>query len=130
GTVQVWDSASGQPQGHRPQHGTGAQEVVFHPNQPRLFTVGYDPGIWEWDTTTGRVIGARRGDADRVRAVGVSSNGRALVVENFDHSVRVWDAGYHYPRTPPLFHAADARGHFAADGVRLVTAGEDGGVRV
>jgi WD40 repeat protein len=105
--------------------------VAFSPDGKRMVS-GSLNDMQIWDATTGKAIGNRFGDTDRVNSVAFSPDGKHIVSSSDDMTVRVWDATTGQPIGKPLTGHTDRVNSvaFSPDGKRIVSGSEDKRVRV
>jgi WD40 repeat protein len=141
GAVQVWDSDSGQPVGHRLQLAPDEISSVGLSADGRQIICGtYDGEVRVWDVTTGQPItpasvGDKGDDRRRTDVVGVAfspDRTRFVSAGAGDDTIREWDV-----RTAQLA-APEMTGHqdnvnavaFSASGTYIVSGANDDTVRL
>ena len=145
GTVQLWDLATGQPDGPPLSVDPGGvvSGVAFSPNSALLAIADGDGWVRLWNTATGHPDGPRiaadtAGSAAGTSGVAFSPNGTMLAVACDDGWVRLWDTAA--LRGPPVLRLpADPSGAgtggvdgvaFSPDSTLLASAAGDGKLRV
>jgi WD40 repeat protein len=134
GTVRLWDTATGLPQGAPLTGHTGAvTDVAFSPDGARLATAGADGTVRLWNPATGQPHGAPlTGHTDAVNGVAFSPDGKLLATTSGDGTVRLWDVATGQPAGPPLTGHTDRvySVAFSPDGSLLATTSQDGTARL
>ncbi|HEV2394038.1 MAG TPA: protein kinase [Verrucomicrobiae bacterium] len=148
GTAQVWDAQSGQP---LTQLGGEVNSAQFSSDGERLLTVS-GSAAQVWDVRSGLPLTEPLQHAGLVSSAQFSPDGRRIVTAAEDGTARVWDAQTGQPLMEPLFHGWEAgpgefkrSAHgervvgmtwpvnsvqFSPDGKRIITAAQDGNVRI
>gem|GEM_PF-5375155 len=88
--VQVWDLATATPVGKTLIHPTGAVAAAFSPDG-RIRTLDGDGTLQVWDPQTGRATAPGSRVAGPVQTARFALDGRRIVAQNQDGSVRLWD---------------------------------------
>jgi WD40 repeat protein len=131
GTTTLWDTQTGQPILQLSGHAGAIVSVAFSPDGSRLATAGTDDVGTVWDIQTGQVL-ARLSHPVGLSRIGFSHDGAYLFTAGLH--VRRWQLQAEaQPNLVEIIAGAEARvNDFAAspDGRFLVTAGEDGIVRL
>ncbi|MGV0746224.1 nSTAND1 domain-containing NTPase [Mycolicibacterium sp. XJ870] len=127
GTIQIWDSGTGQPVGVRLTGHTGeVWSVAFSPDGSRIVSSGADQTVRVWDANSGAPVGdPLTGHTDVVVTAAFSPDGTRIASAGRDGTVRAWDADSGQPVGAPL------TGHtpwavsvaFSSDGSRIVSGG-------
>jgi tetratricopeptide (TPR) repeat protein len=130
GAAQLWDMATGKPDGAPFTHTGAVNWVDFHPDDKRLVTAS-GPNAQVWSVTDRKkplATIAHQGKAKSViKSARFSPDGKWLVTGSTDGTAQVWDAatyqsmGVKIDRQFPVLCV-----RFSPDGSRLVVAGEDG----
>ncbi len=132
--ITIWEPSA---DGHFTQlaelrggHSDWIQSLALAPDGDTLASGGKDRIIQLWSISDGRLLRTLRGHKDRVWSVAWSPDGKRLASASGNGSVKVWqvheDQAAVYP--PLSTHVRDAV--FSRDGTLLVTACEDGRLRV
>jgi WD40 repeat protein len=108
GTVRLWHSADGKPKRHSDETTESAPLILFHPDDPLVFTVDFSPQgdllasadsqgrLFLWNTDTGELIGEPIQVSDStykqesVYAVKFSRDGKYIATASEDGFVRLW----------------------------------------
>ncbi len=104
GTVHLWDTATGRPQGD-PLAGpaAGTTRVAFSPDGRLVAAGGGDGTVRIWETATGQPHGQPlAGGESTLNDVAFSPDGSLLASADSDGSVRLWDVGSGLPHGQPL----------------------------
>ena len=141
GTVQLWETATGQLISSFTVPGnTSLFSVAFSPDDKSLATGGGDSGtVRLWDTATGQLINSFTvpggSDADPVV---FSPDGKTLATGAYTHPVELWDIATHHPvrsfTIPGVFTIPGISGAntvaFRPDGKTLATISDNGMVEL
>jgi WD40 repeat protein/DNA-binding SARP family transcriptional activator len=112
---------------------TGAADqtdVALSPDGERLVGVGSDGWFRIWDASSGVMHKRVRGSVRNLTAVAFSADGRRFATTGYDGAVRVWSAE---GAPVGVLLGQRSRGHdvgFGASSDRVVSAGDDGTVRL
>ncbi|MCP4655411.1 MAG: WD40 repeat domain-containing protein, partial [bacterium] len=114
GSLGLWDLAHdvgvelGQLAGHR----GAVYDLAFSPQGDRLASGSADGTAKVWDIASGREVLRLRGPANQPSALGLSRDGRSLVVGYQDDRVRTWSlgAGGAPARAPETLPPGDGQG--------------------
>jgi WD40 repeat protein len=136
GTIQIWDSATGQATVPPLQHATKPEflqnrsHLAFSPDSRRLLSASYDSAAKVWEVETGRLLLTLQHELP-VRHAGFSPDGTMIATACFKGTAHLWSAATGEPLVPPLRHPGivDHVG-FSADGRWLASVGEHGCVRL
>ena len=121
-TLQLWDTAGGQPIGAPIAHPGGLQAVAFSPDGRTLLTAARDGSARLWDGHTGQPIGLPWSHPDRIEKARFSPNGRSILTVCGDNRLRVWDQPTGRLLQAPLLHADPVHlVAFSRDGKRIIT---------
>ncbi len=129
-TARLWNADTGEPVAHAPmKHRAALTSAAFSPDGGRIVTTSWDRTARIWN-----LRGEPQGDVvehdDAVYGAAFSADGR-LVTASRDGSARVWDVATQRPLGAPLRAGAEVHAAaFDADGQRVLTADESGGLRV
>lgn len=145
--LQVWDAATGQPQGEPLQHHRQVDQVSFSQDGRRLVTAsGKVVQVWDadgqqirraskdeaaqiWEAETGKTLGESLRHRGSLSFAAVSPDGTRAVTASKDGTVRIRYLGP--PAGTILRHDAHVLSvAFSADGRRVITQMDGGGVRV
>jgi WD40 repeat protein/tRNA A-37 threonylcarbamoyl transferase component Bud32 len=129
GVVRVWDSTTGQNLLTLDPCGAPIYAMSFSPDGRHLATAGQDEVIRVLDGASGALVRTLRGHAGAVRGLVFGPGGRLASVGD-DRAVRLWNTAGQ--------ELLALRGHtdilravvFSRDGTRLVSASDDGTVKV
>ncbi len=132
GTAKVWDPVTGGELRTLAGHTGPVCGMAFSPDGGRLATAGEDGTARVWDAATGEELLVVSGHAAGIRGVAFDPSGRLLATTGGDGFTKVWDVSPGGSRelltvatdVPATFSA------YSADGARLATGTEGGGVAV
>jgi eukaryotic-like serine/threonine-protein kinase len=108
-------------------------EAFFSPDSRFLVTSGFHPLIWIWDLATGHAVRSLGGHTGMAGMTPFSADGRRLCTFDWagvHPTVQVWDMETGQTVFEPLVQPGGVRADLSRDGKRLVTACDDGKVRV
>src|SRR5262245_45036870 len=135
--ARLWDAASCKPVGPPLAHTSHVAALAFGPGGKTLLTWSEDRTLWQWDVTTGKLIGRH---PLALKAEGwqatFSPDGRTLLTRGVE-SARLWDAAAGKPRGGSLqpigkvqdFYEETVEA-FSPDGRMVLTVGPDGGAQL
>ena len=92
GTVQVWDSYTGEHVLTYRGHQGDVLSAAWSPNGQEIASGGLDGTVQVWNAATGQPILTYRGHTNAVFAVAWSHDGRYLASASEDGTVQVWNA--------------------------------------
>ncbi|HMA36982.1 MAG TPA: AAA-like domain-containing protein [Chloroflexia bacterium] len=139
--VQLWDAATGQPQGIVPGAGAVILALAWSPDGRYLATASRDGSARIWAPGAGagpaQLCGVLAGHTGEVLDVAWSPDGRRLVTASRDNTARLWDAPAACAGGPGVARAVLA-GHtgwvrsaaWSPDGTQIVTASADTTARI
>ena len=135
GTVAVWRTQDGAPQGPVLRQDGAVLGVAFNPDGGLLLTRTDDGVARLWDARTGQPQGEPMGLGDPLTVANFSADGRRVLLGSRNGVARVWDAGTGQAITPQLLHEHGVTAaRFSPDGQWVITAtgafGERGAARV
>jgi WD40 repeat protein len=121
--------------------------VTYSPDGTRIATASDDKTAQIWDATTGWHLTTLRGHEYRVTAVTYSPDGTRIATASDDNTARTWDLAslpgvrttlVAWLRRRPVVSSSALHGHqagindvaFTADGEGVVTASDDGTIRI
>jgi len=129
--AQVWDVATGRPQGAPMRLGAAVHEAVFDPRGERVLTASADGWARVWDARTGEVLGEPLRHEDEALAAEFSPGGERVATGSVDGMARVWDPASGRLVAGPLPHGSPVLAvRWSPDGQRLLTVAGDGQARV
>jgi WD40 repeat protein/peroxiredoxin len=121
--ARVWDANTG-AMIHRLGHNVGVSNGTFSADGARIVTVGGNT-VRVWDARTGDLVLSREGNAPRFSPDG----SQILFVSR--NTAKVWDSRSGAESFTFIGHDAGLKSaEFSRDGTRVVTAGQDGTIRV
>jgi WD40 repeat protein len=141
-TARLWDASSGEVKRELRGHGGWVLSVAYNRTGTRLVTGGTDSNAIVWDMDGNRKFFLRHPTPVFVNDARFSPDGSLVVTAGNDGLVRLWDISAEQPAggstpiliTPTLVmsgHRANVTSAaFDSNGLRLVSASEDGTVRV
>jgi WD40 repeat protein len=92
GTIQLWDTQTGQPLQSITAHTNIVQSVAFSPDGRSIASGGYDETVRIWDPIVGQQLLSLHGHINRVACVTFSPHGRLLASVDHDGTLNIWDA--------------------------------------
>jgi len=129
-TIRIWDLQSRTVRRTLSDHTSGVSNVVFSPDGALLYSASTDRTIRVWDLATGAMARVIPSGGKASFGLDLSADGR-LLAHTVDDRVKVFDARTGALRRTFTGHTDVIRGAmFDARGTRLVSAGEDGTVRL
>jgi dipeptidyl aminopeptidase/acylaminoacyl peptidase len=134
-TIGVWDAATGKERWHADVAPWTTHAVVFSPDGKALAVVGgeFDRRrdrpeniVSLRDAATGKEVRRFEGQANQMRAVAFSPDGRTLATGSWDGTVWLWEVATAGERRRLAGHQAGVRSlSFSPDGDRLASASFD-----
>ncbi|WP_406840712.1 NB-ARC domain-containing protein [Streptomyces sp. AHU1] len=124
--VRLWNPATGAAAQVLPAHEGYVNGMSFSPDGALLATAGYDRAVRIWNPGTGAAVRTLTGHEGGVNTLAFSPDGTLLAIAGHDRAVRLRDPA----TTLPTDDAVGTRVLAVAAGPRLVTADDDGCVRV
>jgi hypothetical protein len=97
GTIQLWNTTTGQQERSIHGHGHFVMGVAFSPDGSRLASASHDQTVRLWDVATGQEVLTFKGHTNGVNSVAFSPDGNWLASASNDGTVKLWDAR---PLTP------------------------------
>lgn len=143
-TVRLWNVATGLCETILEGHTDRITTAVFSPDGELIASASCDNTIRLWDVRTRICRRHLKGHTNDVTAVCFSSDGMAIASASKDRTVRLWCTNKNWRSTLPTYLAPSKEsiktfeGHrlsvnavsFSADGAAVVSASDDGTVRV
>jgi WD40 repeat protein len=130
-TVQIWDTATGQPQATLPGHHDWVEAVAASPDGRWLATAGSDGTARIWDTASWQEHAVLTSHRGLVFAVAAAPDGRWLATAGSDGTARIWDTATWQERAVLASHRGSVTAVAAApDGRWLAVSSHDGTVRI
>jgi len=121
GHLRLWDGATGLPMSPPITWGSRIEDAAFSPDGRRLITADADGKAVLWDGSNGRRLAELPREGPLVRAVGFTTDGRAVTIADDGQGV-TWDAETgHRLATGPRYGDGVTHAAFSADGRRVVT---------
>jgi WD40 repeat protein len=108
-TAQLWDVASGEPQGTALQHSAPVVAAAFSPNGKAVLTCSRDATARLWDASTGKPLVPALRHQGPVWAVAFSPDGKTVLTGSGDETARIWDAATGNPVGRTLQHGKGGR---------------------
>jgi WD40 repeat protein len=139
GMARLWDTATGQPLGAALRHPDAVRYAAFSPDGRRLATACADGTVRFWSIPQGKQLEPAIQVGSELSFVGFSPDGRLVATVDGLRMARVWDAEKVQPLTPSLPHRVSPGNPadclfqpplFSPEGARILTAGDDSGIRV
>jgi WD40 repeat protein/tRNA A-37 threonylcarbamoyl transferase component Bud32 len=141
--VQVWDTKDGRSVSGPLQHPHEVQTATFSPNERELVSGSLDGMLRRWDWTSGTELAPALTHAHPIKQVRFDASGDRLLSVSRSVSAQLW----HRPTLTNLFKAGERSsgwvagpslahdrtvvyGEFDPSGKRVLTAGDDGVVRL
>lgn len=121
GTVNVWDTASGELVRTLAGHAWAVLDIDFTPDGEQVMTASRDRTIKRWNRQTGELIDTLSGHDRGVFAV--EMNGEQIISASLDRTIKIWDG-------PTLTGHDDAVIDLAIAGGKLVSASRDRTLKV
>lgn len=130
-TVRLWDTAVWREQTPPKLNLTAAINAVRLSPDANIMVIGHGDRVEFWDLRGGvpKELEALKKQGPNVAAIiAFSPDSKALVTENEDHEVRLWDLSTNIPRERALLEKARWHlfGAFSPDGKRLILVDYDG----
>ncbi len=136
-TIQLWDAATGKPLRELAGHNGAVYDIAFSPDGEFLVSGSADDTCKVWRVRDGLRMDTLGQPLQAVYCCRFSPDGRFVVAGGADNNIRVWRfVSRDKPRINPMIQARFAhegpilRLAFTSDGTRLVTVGEDRGIKV
>lgn len=134
GTAILWDAASGQVVGTRPEiTNQSLYDLDWSPDGTLVATANMaDNLVYVWDAKTQQVFKTLKGFSSDAMSVSFSPDGKYLAAGSRDKQVRIWNAKtWEEVRAPLIEHVGEVWSvRFSQDSKFLVTAGADSTARV
>jgi len=92
GTIEIWDTASGQSRARLDAHKGGVLSVAFSADGQRIASGGEDRMLRVWDAEAAHPMYGIAGHGGAVLSVVWSVDRRAIISGSADKTARVWDA--------------------------------------
>jgi WD40 repeat protein len=129
GTARQWSVPDGKPLHTWTAHGDSVLSLKPLDGN-RLLSAGGDKVIKLWDRADGKLLGQFDGHASQVTALALSPDGTRLASAGADREARVWDLKTREKTEAIPAHPAGVSGLVWLDNEKLLTACDDGVVRV
>jgi tetratricopeptide (TPR) repeat protein/WD40 repeat protein/serine/threonine protein kinase len=135
-SVRVWDTGAPERPTKLLPHRAPVTAAAWSPNGRQVLTVCTDHTLWLWNAATGKPVrNIRVEDADAVSILGFAADGKTFLTASNDAKkeravIQRWDADSMTRQGEPLAQGAIAVATVSRDGKVVVTAGQDGRVRV
>ncbi|MGD2145115.1 MAG: BTAD domain-containing putative transcriptional regulator [Anaerolineae bacterium] len=152
-TARVWDAERGGELATLSGHRGAVNQAVWNGDASRILTAGRDRTARVWDSVTGTELLTLSGHVDEVRQVLWSSDEDCILTAGQDNTARVWDVStlrqtqdgtapstgaeagvklvtLSHQRATVISDPWGLRAMWNSNGSRILTAGDDGTVRV
>ncbi|NMG58140.1 tetratricopeptide repeat protein [Geitlerinema sp. P-1104] len=91
GTIELWDSRTGEMRNSLGGHLGGTTGLAVHPNGRLLASSGSDRTVKIWDISSGRVLQTLSGHGATVFSIAFDETGDRLASCDFDAVTKIWD---------------------------------------
>jgi eukaryotic-like serine/threonine-protein kinase len=130
GLLQLYDAATGKPEGTLAGHEIDASDAAFSPDGTRLASCDWNGSVQLWDVARRTRIAAIKAHTGRIHRIGFSPDGRILATASHDQTVRLWET-QSLRNMAVLNHGGPVYGiAFSPNGTRLAAACADRTVRL
>lgn len=129
-SIHQWKLTDGTPVNHWVAHGDSVLALKPLGDGSQLLSAGGDKAITLWDRGQGKLLAQFEGHAAQVAALAVSPDGTRLASASADKEVRVWDLKTREKTEAIPPHPAGVADVAWVDNEKLLTACEDGVVRL
>jgi WD40 repeat protein len=133
GTVRVWDLEMGTEVRTLEGHQLEVSCVAFSPDGKSILSAGFDKSIRLWDAATGKLLRQFVGHTGRVEYAAFTADGKRVwsCGNESNPTVRIWEV----ESGKQVHESQDVQGGLTCvvllpDGLRGLTTGKDGGVRL
>ncbi|TVR16057.1 MAG: hypothetical protein EA395_00660 [Phormidium sp. GEM2.Bin31] len=110
GSIELWDSRTGEMRTSLGGHLGGTTALAVHPNGRLLASSGADRTVKIWDISSGRVVQTLSGHGATIFSISFDETGNRLASCDFDSVTKIWDM-----ETGEKIH--ESRGGWAAHGL-------------
>ncbi len=131
GTIQLWDSQSGQALNTLQGHTGPVLAVAFAPDGTRIASASSDNTVRIWDAQSGQAINTLHGHTNYAFSVAFAPDGTRIASASNDNTIRIWDAQSGQALNTLQGHTGAVWAvAFAPDGARVASASSDNTVRI
>lgn len=131
GTVQLWDSETGQPLGESMRHSRRRTTAAFCPNDQQILTATNLAEARLWNAHTGRPLQELVGHNGGITSATFNYDGQRVLTSSTDGVARLWDSSNGQRLGRSMLH--NDRIHsavFSSDGQLILTGSRDGNAQL
>ena len=130
GTARLWDARTGHEQRVLQLHSQAIRAATFSPDGTLIVTASDDGTARLWQTASGKDIAVLSGHSAAVTHVEFSPNGAFVITASRDGTARLWESGNGKAVAVVRGTQPVAFARFAADGIHIVTFGQEATARL